>query len=75
MFHLAGKTAIVQIVDSCPTCHSKFDLDLSTDAWNMVSGSEDPSRYQGSWKYVPCPETVISGRTKLRLKGAVIIFF
>lgn len=30
-----GKAAIVMITDSCPSCHSKFDLDLSTQGWNQ----------------------------------------
>ena len=54
--------------NSCPSCPHKGDIDLSNAAWDAVTG-ESPSRYDGSWEFIPCPDSYLSGNTKLFIKG------
>jgi len=64
-----GEEAIVMVTDSCPSCPNAGDLDLSTDAWNKVTGNEGFSKYDGTWEFVDCPSSFKSGAMKLRMKG------
>jgi len=65
----AGKDVIVMATNSCPSCPHAGDIDLSNDAWDVVSGFESHSRYDGSWEFIPCPDNFLSGNTKLYIKG------
>ena len=55
--------------DSCPSCPIIGDIDLSNQAWDDVTGNEGPSRYEGSWEFVECPQNFLAGDTKLYIKG------
>merc|ERR1712176_283394 len=64
-----GRETIAMVTDSCPSCHILGDLDLSNAAWDEVTGNETPSRYDGSYEFVPCPdEFLANGKTRLRFK-------
>jgi len=65
-----GKEVVAMVLDSCPTCHQYGDLDLSSGAWNDVTGNDAYSRYDGSFEWVPCPDEFLSGNvSKLRFKS------
>ena len=58
------------VTDSCPTCHGAGDLDLGQGAWDEVTGGDYPSRFDGSYEFVPCPTDFINGdNTKVRWKS------
>lgn len=48
-------TATVKITDLCPECATN-QLDLSTDAWNAVTGSAPAGVANVGWRRVPCDE-------------------
>ena len=63
-----GEETILFVVDSCPSCPYVGDIDTSTEGWNSLTGSEAFSKYDGTWEFVECPETYVTGPLKLRFK-------
>ncbi|CBY18773.1 unnamed protein product [Oikopleura dioica] len=56
-----GSDVIAMVVDMCPDAQClQGHLDLSPGTWNDVTGSEDPSKYDGSWEFVECPSEFLS---------------
>jgi len=64
-----GQEVILMVTDSCPSCPYVGDLDLSTNAWNDVTGNEGFSKYDGTWEFIECPSNFKDGPMKLRMKG------
>ena len=62
-----GKETIAMITDSCPPCH-RGDIDLSYGAWDSISGKQAPSRYDGTWDFVECPDWMVKGNSRFRFK-------
>ena len=64
-----GQEVILMVTDSCPSCPYVGDLDLSTDAWNGVTGNADFSKFDGTWEFIECPSNFKTGPMMLRMKG------
>ena len=60
-----SKTVTVAIVDTCPGCHGKYDLDLSPAAFDVLA-NPDVGRIKISWEFAE-PVTLKTGP----FKGAV----
>jgi len=70
-----GQEVILMVTDSCPSCPYVGDLDLSTNAWNDVTGNEGFSKYDGTWEFIECPSNFKQGPMKLRFKGGTSIWW
>lgn len=64
-----GEETILMVVDSCPSCPYVGDIDTSTAGWNSITGNEGFSKYDGTWEFVECPSSFVSGPLQLRFKG------
>jgi len=64
-----GKEVIAMVTDSCIGCPNGGDLDLSTYAWNDVTGGAEAGVIDGTWEFIECPTNFKKGPMKLRMKG------
>ena len=64
-----GQEVILMVTDSCPSCPYAGDLDLSTDAWNDVTGNAGFSKFDGTWEFIECPSNFKTEPMMLRMKG------
>ena len=48
------------IIDSCKDCSQGDDIDLSEDAWNILTGNlYNKDKVKIEWKFINCGENIV----------------
>ena len=55
-----GAAVTVMIVDSCPSCSSDHQIDLSPQAWSTLTNGAMPGIANINWNFIPCPASMMT---------------
>ncbi len=57
----AAEAITVMIDNSCPSCTTANQLDLTQQAWQALTGNTSYGQLNIQWKFVPCPLSLMAG--------------